>query len=130
MSVGEAVGRYAAAAAAGDMEALASTLSDGVVWQQPGANQLSGDHVGPDAVVAHLGRFMQLSGGTFTLETESVVESGSLVVATVRFTASRPGHPDLDQRGVDVFRVVDGKIVEVWLIGEDQGTEDAFWARA
>lgn len=130
MSAGEAVARYGAAAAAGDMRGLASTLSPGVIWHQPGRNQLSGDHVGPDTVVAHLGRFMALSGGTFALATESVVESGALVVTTVRFTASRPGHPDLDQRGVDVFRVVDGQIVEVWLLGEDQDIEDAFWETA
>ena len=28
-------------------------------------------NVGPDAILAHLGRFMELSGGTFALETES-----------------------------------------------------------
>lgn len=127
MSAGETIGRYGAAAAAGDMAALAATLSPDVVWHQPGGNQLSGDHVGPDAVVAHLGRFMELSGGTFTLSTESVAEAGALVATTVRFTASRAGRADLDQRGVDVFRVEDDRIVEVWLISEDQAEEDAFW---
>ena len=127
MSASETVGRYGAAATTGDMAALAATLSPDVVWHQPGDNPLSGDHVGPDAVVAHLGRFMQLSSGTFALSTESVIEAGDLVATTVRFSASRPGRTDLDQRGVDVFRVVDGRIAEVWLISEDQDDEDAFW---
>lgn len=130
MSASDVVGQYGAAAAAGDMAALAAALSDEAVWHQPGANQLSGDHVGPEAIVAHLGRFMELSGGTFDLRTESVTESGALVSTTVRFTASRPGHPDLDQRGVDVFRVQDGRIAEIWLIGEDQDAEDRFWGDA
>lgn len=127
MSAIDVVGQYGAAAAAGDMAALASLLTDDVVWHQPGANQLSGDHVGPEAVVAHLGKFMELSGGTFALETESATESGNLVATTVRFTAQREGAADLDQHGVDVFRVENDRIAEIWLIGEEQQVEDQFW---
>lgn len=127
MSAMDVVGRYGAAAAAGDMVALAVTLTKDVVWHQPGANQLSGDHVGPEAVLAHLGRFMELSGGTFALETESATESGNLVATTVRFTAEREGAGSLDQHGVDVFRVEGDLIAEIWLIGEDQAAEDRFW---
>jgi len=128
MSAIDVVGRYGAAAAAGDMAALAATLTENAVWHQPGANPLSGDHVGPEAVVAHLGRFMALSGGTFALETESATESGDLVATTVRFTARREGRADLDQHGVDVFRVEGDRIAEIWLIGEDQAVEDRFWS--
>ena len=127
MSAIDVVGQYGAAMAAGDMAALAATFSPDAVWHQPGANQVSGDHIGPDAIIAHLGRFMELSGGTFALETESATESGDLVSATVRFRAQREGQPDLDQHGVDVFRVADGRIAEVWLISEDQAAEDRFW---
>jgi ketosteroid isomerase-like protein len=130
MSAIDVVGQYGAAMAAGDMAALAATFRPDAVWHQPGANQVSGDHVGPDAILAHLGRFMQLSDGTFALDTESATESGDLVAATVRFRAQRGGQPDLDQHGVDVFRVVDGQIAEVWLISEDQAAEDRFWGTA
>lgn len=127
MSARDVVGRYGAAAAAGDMDALAETLTAAAVWHQPGSNQLSGDHTGPAAIVAHLGAFMTLSGGTFALETESVTESGDLVATTVRFTAQRPDGSRLDQHGVDVFRVEGDQIAEIWLIGEDQAAEDQFW---
>ena len=127
MSAIDVVGQYGAAAAAGDMAALAASLTEDVVWHQPGANQLSGDHVGPEAVLAHLGRFMEISGGTFVLQTESATESGNLVATTVRFTAQREGAADLDQHGVDVFRVEGDRIAEIWLIGEDQQVEDQFW---
>lgn len=130
MSAIDVVGQYGAAMAAGDMEALAATFHADAVWHQPGASQVSGDHVGPGAILAHLGRFMQLSGGTFTLETESATESGDLVSATVRFRAQRAGQDDLDQHGVDVFRVAGGRIVEVWLMSEDQEAEDRFWGQA
>lgn len=130
MSAIDVVGQYGAAMAAGDMEALAATFGTDAVWHQPGSNQLSGDHVGPAAIVTHLGRFMQLSGGTFALEPESVTESGDLVSMTVRFRARRDGQDDLDQHGVDVFRVAGDRIVEVWLISEDQAAEDRFWDAA
>ncbi|MGY0538911.1 nuclear transport factor 2 family protein [Nocardioides sp. YJ-D4] len=127
MTVNDVLQRYGAAVSAGDMEGLAATLHDDVVWHQPGRNQLSGDHRGPDAVVAHLGRFMELSSGTFALETLSATEAGDLVATTVRFTATRADGATLDQHGVDVFRVDGDKIAEIWLIGEDQDAEDRFW---
>jgi ketosteroid isomerase-like protein len=130
MSAIDVVGQYGAAMAAGDMQALAATFSADAVWHQPGASAVSGDHVGPDAILAHLGHFMQLSAGTFALETDTVTESGDLVSATVRFRAQREGAVDLDQHGVDVFRVADGRIAEVWLISEDQSAEDRFWDHA
>lgn len=127
MSAIDVVGRYGAAVAAGDMDALATTLTEDAVWHQPGSNQLSGDHTGPAAILAHLGRFMELSQGTFSLETESATESGALVATTVHFTARRADGVTLDQRGVDVFRVEGEQIAEIWLIGEDQAVEDDFW---
>lgn len=130
MSAIDIVGQYGAAMAAGDMQALAATFHADAVWHQPGANRVSGDHVGPEAIIAHLGRFMELSGGTFRLVTESATESGALVSLTVRFRAERDGVPALDQHGIDVFRVADDRIAEVWLISEDQAAEDAFWGVA
>lgn len=127
MSAIEVVGTYGAALRSGDMAALADTLADTIVWHQPGSHQLAGDHSGPEAVMAHLGRFMELSGGTFALVPDVVTESGNLVSMTVHFSAQRAGAKDLDQRGVDIFRVENGRIAEVWLISEDQTAEDQFW---
>jgi ketosteroid isomerase-like protein len=66
MTTNDVIQGYGAAGAAGDMEALAATFHDDAVWHQPGRNQLSGGHRGPAAIVAHLGRVMEHSGGTFT----------------------------------------------------------------
>jgi uncharacterized protein len=32
--------------------------------------------------------------------------------------------------GVDLLRIADGKVAEVWLFSADQAAEDAFWGRA
>ncbi|WP_336081908.1 nuclear transport factor 2 family protein [Nocardia sp. SSK8] len=127
MSAIDVFNRYGAALAAGDMAALASTFDENVIWHQPGGNPLSGEHHGPGGVVALLGRFMELSAGTFALEVVDVVERGDLVAATVRFRATRAGRTALAQNGVDVFRVRGDAIAEVWLISEDQPAEDEFW---
>lgn len=119
--------RYEDSLAAGDMSALAAALHPGVTWHQPGNNPLSGDHVGPDAVLALLGRFMELSAGSLVIRTDSRMVNGALVATTVSFTASREGHPDLAQRGMDLFRIEDDRIAEVWLFSEDQAAEDEFW---
>lgn len=62
MTAMDAVANYGAAMATGDLEGVRAVLAEDAVWHQPGANVLSGDHVGPDAILAHLGRFMELSG--------------------------------------------------------------------
>lgn len=130
MTASEVVARYGTALAAGDMGAVQSILSSDAVWHQPGTHQFSGDHVGPDAILAHLGRLMESSGGTFALRTESVADAGALVATTVHFIAARQGQPDLDQHGVDIFRVEGDQIAEIWLLSEDQPAEDAFWGAA
>jgi len=35
----------------------------------------------------------------------------------------------MDQPGIDLLRIVDGKIVEVWLFSSDPEQEDAFWGK-
>lgn len=123
-----AVERYGAALAAGDMGAFAASLHPTVVWHQPGTNPLSGAHAGADAVLALLGSFMQLSAGSFALETTSVSVNGDYVATAVHFSAEREARTRLDQSGIDVFRVADGLIAEVWLFSADQAAEDLFWS--
>ena len=53
--------------------------------------------------------------------------NGDLVAATVHFVAEREG-ASLAPDGVDLLRVADGVVVEVWLFGADQDAEDAFWS--
>lgn len=119
---------YDNALAAGDMPGVAAALHADVVWHQPGAHSLSGDHRGPDGVMTLLGGFMERSGGTFTLsKTGPAMVNGQYVAQSVSFAATRGDRAPLDMAGVDVFRVEDGLIREVWLYSADQSAEDAFW---
>jgi len=71
----------------GDMETFRSIYTPDVVQNQPGNNQLSGEHTGVDNVLGLYGRLFELSGGTFVAWLKSVNTDGSLNVMK-RFTRS------------------------------------------
>lgn len=111
----------------GDMATVGKLLADDVIWHQPGASHLSGLHSGKQKIFAHLGKFMELSDNTFRVtKVGSVMANGDMVAATLHFMAERSGRK-LSIDGVDVMRIADGKIKEVWLFSGDQDAEDAFW---
>jgi uncharacterized protein len=111
----------------GDMATVGKLLADDVKWHQPGKSHLSGLHSGKQKLFAHLGKFMELSGNTFRAkQVGSTMANGDMVSATLHFSAERPDRK-LAMDGVDVMRIADGKIKEVWLFSGDQAAEDAFW---
>jgi hypothetical protein len=52
----------------------------------------------------------------------------STSLAWCLFAGRREG-ARMDQPGIDLLRIVDGKIVEVWLFSSDPEQEDAFWGK-
>ncbi|MDX8030080.1 nuclear transport factor 2 family protein [Lentzea sp. BCCO 10_0856] len=121
---------YFDALEAGDFATVAAQFAADVVWHQPGANQFSGTHHGPEAVGAMIGGMMTVSEGTFTLRRNApLMVNGSTVAAPVHWTAKRSG-AEMDGVGVDLMRVADGKVAEVWLFTADPAQEDAFWGKA
>lgn len=120
---------YFEALEASDFATVATYFADDVVWHQPGENQFSGVHRGNDAVGAMIGGMMAVSEGTFSLERNApLMVNGEVVAAPVHWTGKRSG-AEMDGVGVDLMRVVDGRVVEVWLFTADPAEEDAFWGR-
>ncbi|NKE60026.1 nuclear transport factor 2 family protein [Lentzea sp. PSKA42] len=121
---------YFEALESGDFATVAAQFADDVVWHQPGANRFSGVHHGSAAVGEMIGGMMTVSEGTFTLKRNApLMANGSIVAATVHWTAKRSG-AEMDGVGVDLMRVADGKVAEVWLFTADPAEEDAFWGQA
>ena len=52
----------------GDLESIGKLFSEDIIWKQPGKNQLSGTYKGKENIFSLLGRFMQVSNGTFKIE--------------------------------------------------------------
>ncbi|TDC82643.1 nuclear transport factor 2 family protein [Micromonospora sp. KC606] len=118
---------YFEAVQTGDMATLGELLDEAIVWHQPGANQFSGEHKGRDAVFEMLGSMMETSRGTFAIDkVHTLMANGDLVAATIHFTG-RLDDASMSMDGVDVLRVNNGKITEMWLFSADPATEDAFW---
>ncbi|MFD9440757.1 nuclear transport factor 2 family protein [Streptomyces sp. NPDC060006] len=118
---------YFQAVQTGDMATLGGLLDEGIVWHQPGANQFSGEHKGQGAVFQMLGGMMEASQGSFAIDTiHTLMANGDLVTATIRFSGRRD-NASMSMNGVDLLRIADGRITEMWLFSEDPATEDAFW---
>ncbi|USH04421.1 nuclear transport factor 2 family protein [Grimontia kaedaensis] len=118
---------YFQAVQTGDLETLGALVAPNVVWYQPGNNRFSGKHEGAQAVFGMIGGMMEMSVGSFKIETFNVVGGNEDKVAViVEFSAEREG---LSMRmvGVDLITIVNGKIVEAWLYSADQVAEDTFW---
>ena len=118
---------YFQAIQTGDLDTVGKLLDDNIVWHQPGANQFSGVRKGRDDVFQMLGGMMQASKGSFAIDkVNSLMANGDLVAATIHFTGKRDDAA-MSMDGVDLLRITDGKIAEVWLFSSDPATEDAFW---
>lgn len=118
---------YFNAVAKGDFETVGSLFTDNIIWHQPGKGVQSGTYNGKDKVFAHLGNFMKWSNGTFAIDSiEYTTDNGNLVAASIHFKAEKEGKV-LSMNGIDVLRIEDDKIKEVWLFSERIEEEDAFW---
>ena len=74
-----------------------------------------------------MGGMMEKSGGSLAItHAHRYLANGNLVAIEIEFSGQREG-AKVDQPGIDLLRVADGKIVEVWLFSSDPEQEDAFW---
>lgn len=112
---------------AGDFPAVFATMADDIIWHQPGKNVTSGTVIGKEKLGAHLAQFAEKTNGTFKVLTNWVSDNADLVAANVTFVGTRADGQELNMNGIDLFRMEDGKIKEVWLFSSDQAVEDAFW---
>ena len=102
----------------GKFEELGKLLADDIVWHQPGAGSLSGDHKGKENVFGLFGEFMKRSEGSFRILSAShKMQNGNLASAALRFTASADSK-SIEMEGIDLMRIENGLIKEVWLFSE------------
>lgn len=136
-SPGQVMQEYFSNLQSGKFAELMALLDDNVVWHQPGNNKLSGTHVGKEAVGKLFANFMSISNGTFKIdEVKHIMVNGEFATATLSFSAHRCQYFDVSiskdggsMDGVDLMKIVDGKIKEVYLFSADQDSEDNFWGK-
>lgn len=125
----EVFNSYNNALASGDISSVFKVLDDNIRWHQPGENIASGTKIGKEVLEKHLSIFPQKTNGTFKVVTNWVSENNDLVAANVTFLGTRADGEELNMNGIDLFRINNGKIVEVWLFSEKQSVEDGFWGK-
>ncbi|WP_022818902.1 nuclear transport factor 2 family protein [Fusobacterium russii] len=118
---------YSDALSKGDFVTAFGTLSDNITWHMGGNNPLSGTIIGKNSLKECLIEFSKRSNGTFKVITNWFASNDCFVVASVVSLAERNENDKLNMPGVDLFRIENGKIQEVWTFAENQSIEDKFW---
>jgi ketosteroid isomerase-like protein len=109
----ELVRRGYEAFATGDVDTMRQVLNPDVLWHAPGRSPLAGDYRGIEEVLGYFGRSMQTTQGTLRVGVEDVMANDRAAAVVQRTTAQRKG-VSLDDLGVSVFGIQDGRVVEVW----------------
>ena len=117
---------YTEALSRGDFEAAFETMADTIVWHMGGESSLSGIIKGKQALGERLVEFAKRSNGTFRVMTEWAASNDCFVAASVVSLAEK-GNEKLNDPGIDLFKIEDGKIQEVWTFAQYQTVEDKFW---
>ncbi len=118
------VRRFYAAGPSDDDTDRFEFASPSIVWHVPGANRVSGEYRGADAVFRSMPAAMQPLD-RWEIDVADVMGNEDLVVATVRVRGSRYGR-SIDTAGAHVFRIDgDARIVEAWGFAVDQDALDA-----
>jgi uncharacterized protein len=110
----------------GDMQTLGELFADDIVWHVGGRNQLSSDYRGTQEVFNLFGSFAQLTGGTLRIELHDVLANDEHAVALQKVTGEREGRT-LDDNGVGVYHVREGKVTEAWFHPGNVYDLDEFW---
>lgn len=110
-----------------DLVAVAATFHDEIVWHVPGRSAISGTYRGKEEVLEYVRMRQQLAEGTLEITVQDVLanDEHGLVIASGR--AVRKGR-EWRWRGHGLYRFLDGKIAECWLLPEDQYLFDRIWS--
>jgi ketosteroid isomerase-like protein len=121
------------ALATGDRNLIASFWAEEMVWQVPGHNHLSGWYHGLDEFLGFMGQVGALSGGSFNMETISVIVEADWSADITRNVGKRAdSEKKLDIEVCHVLRWTDGKVVagKGAIFGDGTTEYDQFWSRA
>ncbi|MGO9495439.1 MAG: RNA 2',3'-cyclic phosphodiesterase [Solirubrobacteraceae bacterium] len=108
-------------------DSLLDVLDQDVVWHVPGASAIAGEHRGITAVLAYFEARRRMTDSTFRVTVHGAAIIAGRVVQLAGGRAARGGR-EVSWETVGVFRVVDGRIAECWLVPFDQAVFDEVWS--
>ena len=113
--------------AGGEQEPAGALLAEDVVWHVPGRSALAGNHRGRDDVLRYFARRRELARATFRIAVRGVLADDERAVIFAGGEVRRDGGTS-EWETVGVFRIVEGKIAECWVLPCDQYRFDEIWA--
>lgn len=119
--------RAADAFRAGDLDTLATTIHEDVIWHLPGTSWMARDFEGRATLLKYLREIMVRTNGTFKLQDICVSGSDDHVVAVQRFGATVDGEEQFFEAS-SVMRFSEGRQKERWFHIHDLDAFDDFMA--
>jgi len=128
----ELVQKAYAALATGKKEEVAKYWHQNMVWLVPGHNPLSGWYHGLDAFLGFMGTVGQMSGGSFHMDTVTIMVNDDYSCDVTRNRGTRGGNAEL-KLDIDVAHVLrwrDGKVIagKGGIFGDGTDQYDHFWS--
>ena len=114
-------------AGSGPADSLLDLLDEDVLWHVPGASAIAGEHRGLEAVLAYFDTRRRMTDSTFRVTIHGAAMIAGRVVQLAGGRAMRDQR-EVSWETVGVFRVVDGRIAECWLVPFDQAAFDEIWS--
>ncbi len=120
--------RYSAALQAGQAADALPFYADDLVLHIPGRSAHAGTFRGQDAVLAYYTRLFRDTEGRFeVLGVDDIIAGDDHAVTLVRWRIQR-GDRSIDVDRVVVYRIVEGRIAEIWVRDWDQYAYDELFA--
>ncbi len=127
MTPKDVIKAYSEALGKGDFTSALSFFDPDVKWHQPGNHRFSGIKHGIEELGKMLSDMAKITHGTMVvLPNGNLMSNNDFVVMPVKFNGSI-SEKNIEMSGVDLFKISNEKIVEVWLFSDDQEVEDKFW---
>ena len=111
----------------GDIAPAIDVFAEEVVYHFLGSSSFAGDHKGPEAVLAHLRRFVENPAVTVRIEARAFLGGDDHSGAVYEVEATRPGKA-LNGELFEIMRWQDGPVIEDWALFDDQAAFDSFFA--
>ncbi|MEO3872184.1 nuclear transport factor 2 family protein [Nonomuraea sp. B12E4] len=115
------------ALAKGDLDILRGLLTDDVVFHVPGRGPMARDYSGKEAVLGYLSHLAEATTSTLRLEPQDYLAGSDRVAVVLTIHGERDGRT-LNDHGLQLFRLSDGKISERSSFPYDPYSVDEFFA--
>ena len=126
-SAGDVIRSFYRARRDGNLATVASFIAPDVVWREPEVDAHMGDLNGVDAVIDMMRRAGAATGGSFTLDVETLVEVDGHCAAVIRWQA-RKGDQLISGSELATFSVRRGRITFAQFLPGNITDDQNFWA--